>query len=48
MIAVSAREAEGAERDDLWRLVNDNYTGYRVYQQRAGHRQIPVMVLSPR
>ena len=48
MIAVSAREAEGAERDDLWRLVNDNYTGYRVYQERAGHRQIPVMVLSPR
>jgi len=47
-IAVTAREATGAERDDLWRLVNDNYVGYEVYQQRAGGRQIPVMVLSPR
>ncbi|MDQ6811950.1 MAG: nitroreductase family deazaflavin-dependent oxidoreductase [Actinomycetota bacterium] len=47
-IPVTAREAEGAERAELWRLVNDNYLGYEVYQQRAGARQIPVMVLSPR
>jgi deazaflavin-dependent oxidoreductase (nitroreductase family) len=47
-LAVSAREAEGAERDELWRLVTDNYGGYDVYQQRAAKRRIPVMVLSPR
>ena len=48
LIPVSAREAEGAEREELWRLVNDNYSGYDVYQRRAGARQIPVMVLTPR
>jgi len=47
-IAVTAREALDAERDELWQLVNDNYLGYEVYQQRAGARRIPVMVLSPR
>ena len=46
-IATTAREAEGSEREELWRLVNDNYTGYDLYQQRAGGRRIPVMVLSP-
>lgn len=45
---VRAREAEGAERDELWALVNDNYSGYDVYQERAGERQIPVIVLEPR
>ncbi len=45
---MSAHEAEGAERDELWRLVNDNYSGYDVYQRRAGARRIPVMVLTPR
>ena len=48
LIPVSAREAEGAEREELWRLVNDNYSGYEVYQRRAGSRRIPVMVLTPR
>jgi deazaflavin-dependent oxidoreductase (nitroreductase family) len=46
-IPVHPREAEGAEREDLWRLVNDNYNGYQVYQQRAGQRTIPVMLLEP-
>ena len=46
-VAMTAREAGGSEREELWRLVNDNYTGYDVYQQRAGGRRIPVMVLSP-
>lgn len=45
---VRAREAAGAERDELWALVNDNYSGYDVYAERAGARQIPVMVLEPR
>ena len=43
-----AREAQGAERDQLWRLVNDNYTGYETYQRRAGARRIPVVVVEPR
>jgi F420H(2)-dependent quinone reductase len=47
-LAVTAREASGAERDELWQLVNDNYVGYEDYRQRAGGREIPVMVLSPR
>ncbi len=45
---VHAREAEGAERDELWRLANDVYNGYDVYAERAGSRRIPVMVLEPR
>lgn len=46
-IAVHPRQAEGAEREELWRVVNDNYNGYRVYQQRAGERTIPVVILEP-
>jgi deazaflavin-dependent oxidoreductase (nitroreductase family) len=46
-IGVHPHEAEGAERDELWQLVNDNYDGYEVYQQRAGSRTIPVVVLEP-
>jgi deazaflavin-dependent oxidoreductase (nitroreductase family) len=42
-----AREAEGAERDRLWALMVDFYAGYDTYQERAGSRRIPVMVLSP-
>ncbi len=45
---VRAREAQGAERDELWALVNDNYDGYTAYQERAGQRTIPVIVLEPR
>ncbi|MEA2199002.1 MAG: hypothetical protein QOJ25_3053 [Solirubrobacteraceae bacterium] len=43
----TAREAEGAERDALWAQVNDLYAGYEDYQQRAGGRRIPVVVLDP-
>ena len=43
-----AREAEGAEYDRLWAVVNDLYTGYETYQGRAGARKIPVFVLEPR
>ena len=46
-IPVRPREAEGAEREELWRLANDNYNGYQVYQQRAGERIIPVVLLDP-
>jgi len=43
-----AREAEGPERDDLWARVNDLYAGYDTYQERAGSRRIPVVVLEPK
>ena len=45
--AVRPRVAEGAERAELWALVNDNYTGYATYQGRAGDRVIPVVLLEP-
>ena len=48
LISVRAHEAEGSEREELWRIVNDNYPGYDVYQRRAGARRIPVIVLIPR
>jgi len=44
-IQVRAREVEGTERAELWRQVNDNYNGYERYQQRAGERRIPVILL---
>lgn len=47
-IEVHAREADTVERDQLWRVVNDNYDGYDVYQQQAAGRTIPVIVLEPR
>jgi deazaflavin-dependent oxidoreductase (nitroreductase family) len=43
-----ARVATAAERPRLWELVNRRYPGYAVYQQRAGAREIPIMVLEPR
>jgi deazaflavin-dependent oxidoreductase (nitroreductase family) len=45
--AVRPRVLEGEEREQVWRLVNDNYDGYDVYQQRAGARTIPVVMLEP-
>lgn len=40
--------AEGTERERLWRIVCDNYSGYATYQLRAGSRVIPVVALRPR
>lgn len=42
-----AREAEGEERERLWRAAVENYAGYADYQLRT-ERRIPVMVLTPR
>ena len=42
-----AREATGAERDELWKRAVTFYSGYRTYQERAGARRIPLLVLSP-
>jgi deazaflavin-dependent oxidoreductase (nitroreductase family) len=47
-IAVNPRIVEGAEREEMWSLVNDNYNGYETYQTRAGSRVIPVVVLEPK
>jgi deazaflavin-dependent oxidoreductase (nitroreductase family) len=43
----AAHEAEGEERARLWKIALDRYAGYAVYQERAGDRRIPVMVLEP-
>jgi deazaflavin-dependent oxidoreductase (nitroreductase family) len=45
---VHPRVVQGSERDALWRLVNDNYNGYDAYQDRAGERLIPIVVLEPK
>jgi hypothetical protein len=36
----------GPERDALWAVVCDNYSGYATYQRRAGDRLIPVVELT--
>jgi deazaflavin-dependent oxidoreductase (nitroreductase family) len=43
----SAREALGAERDELWRQAVAFYGGYAAYQRRAPARLIPIVVLEP-
>jgi deazaflavin-dependent oxidoreductase (nitroreductase family) len=42
-----AREADGDERGRLWAKATDYYAGYDTYQDRAGGRRIPVVVLEP-
>ncbi len=37
----------GPERERAWHLACEVYAGYRVYQQRAGDRLIPVVRLTP-
>ena len=46
-IAVRPRVVDEPERSELWRHVNDNYNGYEAYEQRAGGRVIPVVLLQP-
>ena len=45
--AYVAREAEGEERERLWDEAVDYYAGYATYEERAGSRVIPVVVLEP-
>jgi F420H(2)-dependent quinone reductase len=47
-VPMHATIAEGEERERLWAMANDNYSGYARYQQRAGGREIPVVALRPR
>jgi deazaflavin-dependent oxidoreductase (nitroreductase family) len=45
--AVRARIAEGEERAELWRRMNDQYSGFEDYRARTD-RDIDVFVLEPR
>ena len=45
--SVRARIAEGQERDELWRRMNEQYAGFDDYRERTG-RRINVFVLEPR
>jgi deazaflavin-dependent oxidoreductase (nitroreductase family) len=45
-LAVRAREAQGAEREELWRAVVERTPDYAEYQARTT-RRIPVVVLEP-
>jgi len=42
-----AREAVGEEYERLWRYAAETYLGYPLYQQRAGGRRIPILVMTP-
>lgn len=42
-----AREAAGAERQQLWQRAVDLYPGYARYALRSAPRQIPILLLSP-
>jgi F420H(2)-dependent quinone reductase len=45
--AVAARVAEGDEREDLWRRMNQLYSGFEDYKKRTD-RDMKVFVLEPR
>jgi deazaflavin-dependent oxidoreductase (nitroreductase family) len=47
-VPMHAMIAEGPERERLWAMAVDNYSGYARYQERAGNRTIPVVALRPR
>lgn len=44
VFAVRARDAEGEERERLWKLMNGIWPHYEEYQQKT-EREIPVVVL---
>ena len=46
-VRARARVAEGEERERLWQQMAKIYPPYDEYQQRAGERTIPVVVLDP-
>lgn len=43
-----AREVNDSERDRCWLLATEQYPGYANYEQWAGERRIPVIVLAPK
>lgn len=42
-----AREATEVERQHYWQMATQVYIGFPLYQQRAGARRIPIMILTP-
>ena len=46
-VRARARVAEGDERERLWKQLAGIYPPYDEYQERAGERVIPVVVLDP-
>jgi len=46
-VRARARVAEGEERERLWKQMAKLYPPYDEYQERAGDRTIPVVVLDP-
>jgi deazaflavin-dependent oxidoreductase (nitroreductase family) len=46
-VSARARVAEGEERERLWKQMTELYPPYLEYQERAGERTIPVVVLDP-
>ena len=46
-VSARARVAEGEERVRLWEQMTKLYPPYLEYQERAGERTIPVVVLDP-
>jgi deazaflavin-dependent oxidoreductase (nitroreductase family) len=46
-MAVLARQADGAERDELWQVMLRTWPNYAKYAERTD-REIPVFVLEPR
>ena len=46
-VTARARVAEGEERERIWKQMAEIYPPYDDYQQNAGDRVIPVVVLDP-
>lgn len=46
-VSARARVAEGDERARIWQEMAELYPPYDEYQERAGERTIPVIVLDP-
>jgi deazaflavin-dependent oxidoreductase (nitroreductase family) len=45
---VRARVATGNERAEWWPRLVEKWPGYDFYQQRAKHREIPIVLFEPR
>ncbi len=46
-VKVRSREAAGAERDDIWGAHKATMPGFAEYEEKAGERTIPVLILEP-
>jgi deazaflavin-dependent oxidoreductase (nitroreductase family) len=44
---VTARVASGEERDRIWAAQKEAFPNFAQYEEKAGKRQIPVVVLEP-